>query len=61
MNNNTIEEKAKELRREYFREYREKNKERIKEVNRAWRKANPHYASNYWIRKAEKELKEGVK
>lgn len=64
MNNNIIEQKAKELQKEYFREYREKNHEKLLEYNRAWRKNNPQKVrdntSSYWIRKAEKELK-GVK
>ncbi len=62
MNNNIIEQKAKEIRKAYFKEYRKKNAERIKEVNRAWRKANPQKVkdnvTNYWLRQAEKELKE---
>lgn len=40
-----LEEKAREGRRQYDREYRQKNKERIAE-----------YQRNYWARKAEELL-----
>lgn len=41
-----LEEKARELKREYMRSWNEKNKNK-----------NSEYQRNYWIRKAEQELK----
>lgn len=47
--NSTVrdDEKAKEARRAYYREYYAKNKEKAKK-----------YRENYWLRRAEKHLKE---
>lgn len=58
-----LEEKAKEKKREYFRRYREKNREKLNEYQRKWRQENKdkvkEYNENYWIGKAEEELREG--
>jgi hypothetical protein len=40
----TLDEKAREVRNAYYREYRRKNKEKVKEHQR-----------NYWLRQAEKQ------
>ena len=40
----TLDEKAREARNKYYREYRRKNKEKVKE-----------YERNYWLRQAEKQ------
>lgn len=54
-------ETAKQLRRDYNRNYREANKERISQKQKEWREANKDklkaYTSNYWNKKA-KELQE---
>lgn len=49
IDNLVVEAKAKELKREYMKKWNEKNKDK-----------NAEYQRNYWIRKAEQELK-GVK
>ncbi len=58
----TLEELATEAKRQYFREYRDKNREHIRETHREWRKKNPDRIKasmqKYWIRQAEKRLKE---
>lgn len=50
-------DKAKEAKRQYYREYYKKNREKIRERQREWRKENPDkvkkYNENYWKRKAE--------
>lgn len=47
---------AVEIKRNYYRVYREKNRERIKEVNKQWRENNKEklkrYNQNYWNKKA---------
>lgn len=45
----TIDDKAKEMRREYMREYRRQNKDKVA----TWNKT-------YWQRKAEKAIGEKV-
>ena len=45
---NELQEKAKELRREYYREWRRKNKDKVRQ-----------HQENYWKKKAKKELEQG--
>ncbi len=45
INELNLETKAKELKSEYHKKWREKNKDRVKEINK-----------RYWINKAKKEL-----
>lgn len=47
MKNSKIEEKVKELRREYMRKWRSQNKDKVAANN-----------ARYWARKAEKALNE---
>lgn len=44
-NKEELEEVVKKVKRQYYKDYREKNKDRIKEINR-----------RYWINLAKKEL-----
>ena len=59
-----VDERAKTQRREYMRQYREKNRERIREYQRQWAKDNPdkvkQHQENYWRNKAEQEQSKGV-
>ena len=52
-------EEAKKAKREYYKKYRAKNAERIKEREKAWRKANPEkvreHQNRYWLNKYLKE------
>ncbi len=52
-----IDEKIKEARREYYRNYYKKNKDKIKEYQNNWRRENPdkvkEYNRQYWIKKAK--------
>lgn len=47
---------AKDIKREYYKQYREKNKDRIKETYKKWRDNNKdkvkQYDKNYWNKKA---------
>lgn len=47
---------AKDIKREYYKKYREKNKDRIKETYKKWRDNNKdkvkQYNQNYWNKKA---------
>ena len=47
---------AKDIKREYYKQYREKNKDRIKETYKKWRDNNKdevkQYNQNYWNKKA---------
>lgn len=47
---------AKDIKREYYKQYREKNKDRIKETYKKWRDNNKdkvkQYDQNYWNKKA---------
>ena len=47
---------ATELKREYYKKYREKNKEQIKKKYKEWRDNNKEkvkeYNRNYWNKKA---------
>jgi len=56
MTTTEINKQAKELKKQYFKEYREKNKDRIKETYSKWRKENKdkvkQYNQNYWNKKA---------
>lgn len=49
-------EKAKEMKREYMRSWRNKNRERVRAQQNAWRKANPDKIKaaqeRYWMKKA---------
>ena len=51
-----ISEKAKEARRAYGREWREKNRDHVRAYAREWRKNNPEKVAaaltRYWERKA---------
>ena len=51
---------AEQLRREYYKKYREENKERIDNNHKSWRQKNKEklkqYNENYWNKKAN-ELK----
>ena len=53
-----MDEEAKKARREYYREYREKNRERINENYRKWTRENPEKTkaiqARYWQKKAKK-------
>lgn len=53
-------EKAKQARAVYMKEYRQKNRERLNEYKRNWCKMNPEkvkrIAERYWIKKASGEL-----
>lgn len=57
---NEIENKMKELQRQYYNEYREKNKERINALHKQWRDNNKdrvkEIADRYWRKKALKTL-----
>jgi hypothetical protein len=50
------EEKARELKNKYYREWRRRNKNKWNAYLRAWRKAHPEktklYYKNYWLKKA---------
>ncbi len=52
-----LSEQAKEARRAYQREWREKNKEHIRAYHKDWRAKNPEKwkqtQANYWERKAK--------
>ncbi len=52
-------EEAKKAKREYYKKYRAKNAERIKEREKAWRKANPEkvreHQNRYWAKKFHEE------
>lgn len=52
-------EEAKKAKREYYKKYRAKNAERIKEREKAWRKANPEkvreHQRRYWAKKFQEE------
>lgn len=47
---------AKDIKREYYKQYREKNKDHIKETYKKWRDNNKdkvkQYNQNYWNKKA---------
>ncbi|MCC5910157.1 MAG: hypothetical protein JJT76_06935 [Clostridiaceae bacterium] len=47
---------ASEVKKEYYRKYREENKEKLNEYKRQWRAENPEktreYNQRYWERKA---------
>lgn len=47
---------AKDIKREYYKQYREKNKDRIKETYKKWRDNNKdkvkQYNQSYWNKKA---------
>lgn len=52
-----LSEEAKEVRRDYFRNYYKENKERIRENNKQWKQQNheavKQHQINYWNRKAD--------
>lgn len=50
MSNQTVEERAKELQRQYLREWRAKNKDKVTKYN-----------AEYWMRKAQKAMEESKK
>ena len=56
----TITTRAQELRREYARQWRQKNRDKVKAYNEAWRKKHPEkareYQMRYWERQADKAL-----
>lgn len=53
-----IEDKAKQLQKEYNQQWRKKNKKKVAEYNRQYRLKNKkkfaEYRKNYWLRKAAK-------
>jgi hypothetical protein len=53
--NMNLSDEAKQLRKMYHRQYREKNKEHLKRYNQQWRKKNKErikeYEQNYWENK----------
>ncbi|MEH7328087.1 hypothetical protein CN330_24215 [Priestia megaterium] len=57
----TLSDSALEKRREYYRQYRERNRERYNEAARRWRSKPENkikiqeYNQQYWERKAEEE------
>lgn len=58
----TEEEKIREAKNAYHREYRKKNRKRIRENQKKWREENSakinEYNRNYWLKKAQgKEAK----
>lgn len=54
----TEDEKIRQARREYAKEYRKKNKKKIAEQQKLWREQNPEKVKainrDYWLRKAER-------
>lgn len=56
----SLSELAKEQKREYYRQYREKNRERYNQTAREWRANNKEkvkqYQADYWDRKANEEV-----
>lgn len=56
----TITTRAQELRREYARQWRQKNRDKVKAYNEAWRKKHPEkareYQARYWERRANADL-----
>lgn len=56
----TITTRAQELRREYARQWRQKNRDKVKAYNEKWRKAHPEkareYQRRYWEKQADKDL-----
>ena len=54
----TTDEKIKELKRQYQREWKAKNRDKCNEYHRRWRRKNPdkirEYNLRYWQKKAEK-------
>ena len=57
LNNVNTEEKVRQARAEYQREYYKKNKRRLREYQNKWRKDNPErvkqYNTNYWLKQSE--------
>ena len=57
MENNLLEEKAKEAKRAYYKNYREANKEKITARTKEWldnnKQKKKQYNENYWKKKAE--------
>lgn len=58
-----LSDEAKEARKQYRREWREKNKDKVNEYLRQWKKANPDKAeaaqARYWEKVAEKAKQSG--
>lgn len=54
------ETRARELKREYARQWREKHREHTREYARQWRAANPEknkeYIKRYWERRADRDI-----
>lgn len=54
-----MDDKAKEARKQYTREYRRKNKDHLNEYRRQWAQDNPdkvrQYQETYWKNKAAQE------
>ena len=57
-------EKALEKKREYARQYRERNREKINAKNREWRALHPdrvkEYARRYWEKQAAADEATGL-
>ena len=55
-------DKALQKRREYARQYRERNREKINAQNKEWRALHPdrvkEYGRRYWEKQAAKEAEE---
>lgn len=53
-----IEEKIKELKRAYYKKYRDENKDKINKRQREWRANNKdkvkQYAKNFWLKQLQK-------
>jgi len=49
MDKNTMEQKAREMQREYQRQWRKKNPDKVREKNR-----------RYWVKKAREQAEKGV-
>lgn len=52
-----MDNKIKEIKREYYKQYRENNKDKINEYQRQYRQKNKdkvkQYNKNYWLKKAK--------
>lgn len=49
-----------QLKRDYYKEYRDKNKDKLNEYQRQWRKENKDkvkdYKHTYWLKKAVNQI-----
>lgn len=53
-----IEYKIKEIKRAYYKKYRDENKDKINKRQREWRETHKdkvkQYANNYWLKQLQK-------